>query len=150
MPSLSAHESNDLVRQRLEREFKKDIVVNESGCWLWQGYLDKYGYARYGTTLIHCYSFRIAGFECPPETEVCHKCPNKNCVTPWHAYAGTHKQNMEDNDRNGKTGREGRDTIIYLHCMGMAQVEIAKIIQVTRQAVWYIIHRYGENNAKSV
>lgn len=112
MPSLADHQSNEFIKLTVEEvaiHYNRPIVVNEEGCWLWLGATDRRGYARFGgTTLVHGAVWRMAGFECIGDVELCHKCANRNCINPDHLYVGTHWQNMQDAAAAGVMGVRGR------------------------------------------
>jgi hypothetical protein len=49
-------------------------------------------------------SYLVAHGDLPEgKTEVCHHCDRGLCIEPAHLYAGTHKQNMEDMARRGRS-----------------------------------------------
>lgn len=45
----------------------------------------------------------------PPGMEVCHSCDNPPCVRPDHLFLGTHRANMVDASRKGRTGPQIAD-----------------------------------------
>lgn len=127
--------------------FNRSVIVNEHGCWLWLGATDKYGYAKYGGTLIHGWTFRAAGFKCQEGEELCHTCPSKNCVNPKHLYSGTHWDNMQDAAAAGVMGRKRRVTDEQLRLVdkmlveGHTQREICKTIGVS--PAWFTGYQNG-------
>lgn len=69
-------------------------------CWNWEGALDKDGYGV-GTfekrkSPAHVIAFKLAGNVLEEGLYVLHKCHNPSCVNPKHLYAGTQKQNIQD------------------------------------------------------
>jgi hypothetical protein len=84
-----------------ERIKYKSIVNKETGCWEWQGTLDKGGY---GTISINNHPQRVhrASFEAfvhkivPKSLQVLHECDNRKCVNPEHLFLGNHQDNMDD------------------------------------------------------
>lgn len=80
----------------LERFFNLVDKNQPSGCWMWTGATDVFGYAKFSldgvnrraTVVIFEHQFG------PTSLDVLHKCTNKNCVNPEHLYAGTHSDNM--------------------------------------------------------
>ena len=145
MPSLSAHQSNSFTKLTAEdvvSHFNRPIIVNEHGCWLWLGATDKRGYARFGGhLLVYGFTFRAAGFICEEGKELCHTCSHKNCVNPYHLYAGTHKQNMIDAGNAGVMGRPARVSEEMLRMIpiwleeGIPKQQIAKNLGVSPQWV---------------
>lgn len=143
MPSLANHQSNDYVKLTAEdivAHFNRPVTVNEHGCWLWMGATDKRGYARFGgTTLVYGVTFRMAGFVCEVDQEICHTCPNRGCVNPYHLYPGSHAQNMADASAAGVMGIKGKITEQQLQEVrqmlkdGIPKKDIAKHIGVSPQ-----------------
>jgi hypothetical protein len=117
--------------------FNRPITLNEHGCWLWLGNTDENGYARYAGRLMHRIAWFRAGFECDDGLEICHTCPNHNCINPDHLYAGTHVQNMNDVNRRmmGPKGRLSEEQIVELNLMllkGIPKTLIAKHLGVSK------------------
>lgn len=101
--------------QYIER-FKAKCIVDERGCWVWQGWCApskgmKGPNAGYPETTCRNKRIRVNRWmlEATQRRMVagefaCHKCDKSRCINPDHLYIGTHQQNM--NDMNGK-GRNG-------------------------------------------
>ena len=129
-------------------EFNRPVTLNEHGCWLWLGSTDKYGYARYGETLVYGYACRMSGMHSPPGTDYMHQCPNKNCINPDHFLVGTHKENMNDTNRQqmGPKGRLSEEQIARLDSLLKMNVlpksDIARLFGVSPQ--WITKFQKGE------
>lgn len=73
-----------------------------SGCWLWTGRLNKWGYGisdwrRHHVQhvqLAHMLSYLAFRGEVPSWMELDHKCRTRSCVNPDHLEPVTHEENM--------------------------------------------------------
>lgn len=97
-----------LADERREARFWSK--VDKSGeCWAWTGYRTPLGYGKFQYSngrpmLAHRYAYFLENGEWP-KNFACHKCDNPWCVRPTHLFDGTHKENMEDCARKGRTSR---------------------------------------------
>ncbi len=79
-----------------ERLARFITVCPDSGCWLWNGYIDKDGYGRIDIrvgpkgkrtkkcALAHRVSFAQYVKNIPDGYDVDHKCKVRNCINPDH------------------------------------------------------------------
>jgi len=88
---------------RLNKNTNRD---SKTGCWLWNLTKDRYGYGIIRidgkNKRVHRLSaIKFLGLDPNTDLLACHKniCHNKNCWNPDHLYIGTHKDNMNDDDR---------------------------------------------------
>lgn len=77
-----------------------------SGCLLWVGSLDAYGYGQStrfeGISKAHRLSWRIHRGPIPTGLAVLHKCDVRQCINPDHLFLGTERDNMRDMDAKGR------------------------------------------------
>jgi hypothetical protein len=77
-----------------------------SGCWLWEGYVNKDGYGtvtRQGQIyMAHRYSWIVNRGEIPPGLYLLHRCDTPPCINPDHLYLGTAADNAADMKRRGR------------------------------------------------
>lgn len=77
-----------------------------SGCWLWSGYVTKWGYGAFrhnGKTLLsHRVSYSMHVGEIPAGMLACHKCDVPSCVNPDHLFLGSQTDNMQDMLQKGR------------------------------------------------
>lgn len=97
------------LSERLERN---SIPEPNSGCILWLGAVDKWGYGRIGrrefgySSLVHRLSYQHSRGLIPSGMLVCHRCDVPSCINPAHLFLGTHADNMADMARKGRV-RQG-------------------------------------------
>ncbi len=76
------------------------VAIDDSGCWIWQGSRNEFGYGRFARerkcALAHRRSYELFVGEIPTGMEVCHHCDVPACVHPDHLFLGTHQDNMSD------------------------------------------------------
>lgn len=118
---------------RFERQH---IPEPNSGCWLWAGSVDSYGYgqlslgAGQGLQLAHRFSWRLHKGEIPDRLHVLHSCDNPGCVNPGHLFLGTHADNMGDMalKRRGRPGstRLSLDQVQEIRQASDPQIELAR------------------------
>lgn len=83
-----------------QRAFDSRYQVDpDSGCWVWTGSLNEYGYARIRLNnriaLAHRLSYVLVNGEPPDETPYLdHICENRACVNPDHLQPVTHQTNQ--------------------------------------------------------
>lgn len=85
------------------------ILISETGCWEWTGYIEKNGYGkitfRRKRQSVHRLSYSSFKGDIPEGMDVCHRCDVRHCVNPEHLFVGTRKQNMEDCVNKGRQAK---------------------------------------------
>lgn len=85
------------ARSALIRRLYSRLIIDPSGCLLWQGNLDRYGYGKIWVSGRQVQVFRVtyALFvaSIPDGFEVDHLCRVRNCASPAHLEAVTGKEN---------------------------------------------------------
>jgi hypothetical protein len=84
----------------------RDIIARHSipepntGCWLWTGSVNSWGYGRLGENRserqAHRLSFSAFRGEIPIGLNVLHRCDVPSCVNPDHLFLGTLSDNVQD------------------------------------------------------
>lgn len=94
------------LRERFEAGY---TPVSESGCWLWNGFVQKNGYCKIRsegrTEYVHRVSWFLHFGPIPESMSVCHKCDVRICVNPKHLFLGTLQDNMDDMCRKNRQAR---------------------------------------------
>lgn len=87
---------------------KRQIKVSETGCWLWQGFINPaWGYAfrlyRGKQAGIHRKMYELThGVSLTREQYVCHSCDVRHCCNPDHLWLGTNGDNQRDSSRKAR------------------------------------------------
>ena len=83
------------------------VKVDKNGCWLWQRYLNSWGYGRTvlgsKSWLVHRLAYTLTNGVVPEGQYVLHRCDVRRCVNPEHLFLGTLADNAHDRDRKGRT-----------------------------------------------
>lgn len=101
----------------LEIRFNRNIQpVTESGCWIWMGKLNSYGYGRMvkaggrgKETGAHRVAYEMFIGPIDNGLVVCHRCDMPCCVNPNHLFLGTQSDNIKDRT-NKKREPRGENT----------------------------------------
>lgn len=87
--------------------FLSKVEINESGCWVWQGFCNEGGYGKFKVdgvmvTATRWILARTLGRELASDEKARHTCDNPPCVNPDHLVPGTHADNMQDMIQRGR------------------------------------------------
>lgn len=94
---------------------KAKCTVNDRGCWIWNGYKNRWGYGetsyRGDSYMTHRLMYQLCVGPIPPDgdhgrTIICHTCDAPACVNPLHLWVGTEQQNMRDAGRKKRWSRQ--------------------------------------------
>ena len=84
-----------------------------SGCWVWLGCVDKWGYGDLSWGGKHLQAHRVAWILLngdPGKMDVLHKCNTPPCCNPEHLYLGTDIENAKDRKAVGAQHVEAKLT----------------------------------------
>lgn len=115
-----------------------DYLVTRSGCWEWQGHVDRNGYGKaYDPNLpvgqrvdwAHRVSYRLHKGPIPADHELDHTCENTVCINPDHLdpvkrpeHARRTMQRLGKDEMQAKAGR--------LRSLGLKYREIAEVLHL--------------------
>lgn len=130
-------------------------IRDKKDCWDWKSNTDRKGYGcfvyRRKNKRAHVVSYELAYGQKPVGRIICHTCDNRLCVNPSHLYAGTHKSNVDDCVKRGRTNHKGQhngaavlsDAKVLkmrdLYAANMSHKKIAKMYRVSNSAAYYAV-----------
>jgi hypothetical protein len=86
--------------------------MNERGCLLWAGAINRGGYGTIGKRpaplYAHRVSWELSHGPIPAGMCVLHRCDNRRCVEPSHLFLGTIADNNADKVAKGRQAKPGR------------------------------------------
>jgi hypothetical protein len=133
-----------------ERIERLSIPVTESGCWLWIGYLNHYGYGRFclnGKAIgAHRASWIAFNGPIPIGMHVLHRCDVRSCVNPDHLFLGTQSDNVRDMHAKGRHpggGAKGEAS----HTAKLTEADV-RYIRNTEKYTKGLSKRFGVSNSR--
>jgi hypothetical protein len=88
------------LNKRIKNFHDKIQPITESGCWIWMGAINQYGYGIVNfeskSSLAHRISYKLAGNPIPEDLCLCHSCDVRSCVNPKHLWIGDRNDNAKD------------------------------------------------------
>lgn len=145
------------TRRLIEHFLAKVGGPTPTGCWEWQGFIDRGGYGRYKWVdrtnwIAHRLMFALAFGDFDWSLDVCHMCDYRKCVNPDHLFLGTAQDNIDDmvkkgrqrtarGEQNGmsKLTSETVQRIKEMRAAGMTQEEIGAYHGVRHSTVGRIL-----------
>src|SRR6476659_5239940 len=78
----------------------KVMFEPNTGCWLWTGCLNSWGYGKiynkYQSLLAHRASYTLYKGSIDDNKILLHDCDTPSCINPDHLRVGTNKENSKD------------------------------------------------------
>lgn len=124
-------------------------VNQETGCWLWTGYITDNGYGRISDQFAHRLSYAAHYGDIPDGMHVLHKCDVKPCVNPSHLFLGTNNDNVADRvakDRSARGMGHGlakltKFKVLAIRESNRTQKQLARIYGVDQTSIGNILRR---------
>jgi DNA-binding transcriptional regulator YiaG len=124
-------------------------------CWEWTGGLDSSGYGQFKfngeLVLAHRLAYELYYGPIPDGFQANHKCNNSKCRNPFHLYAGTQQENMDDKvreNRQAKGESQGSAKLTEQQVLeirenknNLSQRKLAKTYGVSQYAIQAILHK---------
>lgn len=106
---MSARRPIEMTDAYLARRLERFTMPEpNTGCWLWTGCVDEFGYGRFTIRgkrfRAHRLAYRLA-FGSPRQPVVMHRCDVPRCVNPAHLKEGTRGDNNRDRHEKGRDAR---------------------------------------------
>lgn len=132
------------LRQRIE---KGSIPEPNSGCWLWFGPVNDWGYGRIwfegALRRAHRVSYVVHKGAIGRGLCVCHKCDVPSCVNPDHLFLGTFGENNKDRKKKGRGGAaRGEDST-----RSRLTTEQAKVAKYSSESARSLAERFGVSSS---
>lgn len=109
------------MKSTIERVLNKVSRIPFSGCWIFTGAINDFGYGIVGTgkrgapnDRAHRIAYKHFVGEIPKGMFVCHSCDVPSCCNPDHLFLGTNQDNVNDMMKKGRNSKPPRN----LHVVG--------------------------------
>jgi DNA-binding CsgD family transcriptional regulator len=155
-----------ILKPAIERVLDKIVAIPFSGCWIFMGATNEFGYGIVGAggkgvsnDRAHRVTYKHFKGEIPKGMFVCHTCDVPSCCNPEHLFLGTNQDNVDDmvkKKRNSKPPRNPHvvgsvhplsklhdSQAVEIRCLyadGKTQQNIAEIFGVARQTISKIVN----------
>jgi predicted DNA-binding protein (UPF0251 family) len=157
----------------IERVLDKVVRIPFSGCWIFTGASNEFGYGIVGTggrgmpnDRAHRITYKHFHGEIPSGMFVCHECDVPSCCNPSHLFLGTNQDNVDDMVKKGRNSKPPRNPhvvgsahpgsklteeqvseIRLMHLRGAKQKELANQYGVAHQTISKIVNNKRYKNA---
>ena len=91
------------MKQAIDRVLNRVVRIPFSGCWVFTGATNEFGYGIVGTggrgspnDRAHRITYRHFCGDIPAGMFVCHECDVPSCCNPNHLFLGTNQDNVND------------------------------------------------------
>ena len=157
----------------IDRVLDKVVRIPFSGCWIFTGAANEFGYGIVGTggrgmptDRAHRITYKHFHGEIPGGMFVCHECDVPSCCNPGHLFLGTNQDNVDDMVKKGRDSKPPRNShvvgsahpgsklteeqvveIRLMHVHGIKQKDIAAQYGMAHQTISKIVNNKRYKNA---
>lgn len=126
------------------------IPEPNSGCWIWLGKLNPYGYGvivRFNelTDLAHRVSLELIGRKASKGQLVCHRCDNRSFVNPEHLFVGSHADNSRDMAAKGRAATGERNSRTKLTINQVLEIKRSSLSSKDLSAMYGVCQKTVRN-----
>jgi len=140
-----------------EKFHNKYEIITETGCWIWTGNINHWGYGMMwstsGKVRAHRVSYALHYDDFDPNKLILHSCDVPCCVNPSHLRQGTQADNMRDVANRCRSGlirgKANRSSLsvrdvnlirILYKVSGLQQKDLAVMYDVDQSVISKIIN----------
>jgi hypothetical protein len=161
------------MKSVIERVLDRVVRIPFSGCWIFTGASNEFGYGIVGTggrgmptDRTHRITYKHFHGEIPSGMFVCHECDVPSCCNPSHLFLGTNQDNVDDMVKKGRNSKPPRNPHIVgsahpgsklteaqaveirlMHMRGIKQKDIAAQYGMAHQTISKIVNNKRYKNA---
>lgn len=131
-----------MILNESQLEFISNIGIRgDNECWLWKGRKDKDGYGIFMHERTHRIMYELVCGPIPKGLNICHNCPdgdNSSCCNPFHLWAGTQKENIQDAMKKGRMWNKEQRKRNSDYQLGkpLSEESKKKIGEANKQRIW--------------
>lgn len=133
-----------LSLRAIHKMFTRFSIDGITGCWNWQGPLNKGGYAISPVTkglskVVHRSIFILLIGDVPMDKQLDHLCRNRKCVNPYHLEIVSQKENV----RRGLSAKLSYTIVKNIHSLykkGLKQIDIANMFNINQSQISRVLN----------
>ncbi|UVD33074.1 hypothetical protein [Escherichia phage NTNC80A] len=130
-----------MTSDQIKEKIQNNIVVSETGCWLWQKSIATNGYGNIcvgkgRNRAVHRVACELYHGVPPTRMDAVHSCDNKACCNPEHLSWGTRSRNeIEAVRRLGKSHKLKLHEAAYIKFSGLPTKELVGMFSVSKDLI---------------
>jgi len=128
-----------ILRPAIERVLDKIVAIPFSGCWIFMGATNDFGYGVVGAggrgvsnDRAHRITYKHFKGEIPNGMFVCHSCDVPSCCNPEHLFLGTPKDNVDDMVKKKRNSKPPRNPHIVGSVHSLAKLNESQVVEMRR------------------